>query len=312
MRDREGRIIDYLRLSLTTACNLRCSYCMPEAGISPLHQHDRGDVCFLAQVSAELGVRRIRLTGGEPLLVPELPQLVHALACTAGIQEVTLTTNGVLLQELAGELKEAGLARVNLSIDSLRADRYQRLTRGGDLLRALRGLEASEMAGLTPVKVNCVVMGGINDDEIWDFAALTINRNISVRFIELMPFGEAVGWPSERYISASEIKERLGLSIEDRVTGGGPAKVYRLPGAVGTIGLITGNSQHFCGSCNRLRITAAGRVRPCLFSDFEIDILPFIKGRDKAGLKDALNGAVLGKPVREGHIHKRRMAEIGG
>ncbi len=314
MRDAQGRTIDYLRLSLTPSCNLRCRYCSSsgEDRAREFSGMDNSDFAFLVSVAALLGIRRVRLTGGEPLLKPDLPELVAALSGIAGILEVSLTTNGHLLASLAGTLKQAGLARVNVSLDSLRAERYRYLTRGGELSDALAGLSAALAAGLTPVKINCVVVGGINDDELTDFAALTYKEPLSVRFIELMRLGVAEAWPVTRFVSVKAMQERLGPLENASEVGAGPATTYRLPGAVGTIGFISGDSEHFCADCNRVRVTARGSVRPCLFSSLEIDVLEAVKRRDKGAVAQTLQAGISAKQPRDARLAKTRMAEIGG
>ena len=314
MRDAQGRTIDYLRLSLTPSCNLRCRYCSSsgEDRAREFSGMDNSDFAFLVSVAALLGIRRVRLTGGEPLLKPDLPELVAALSGIAGILEVSLTTNGHLLASLAGTLKQAGLARVNVSLDSLRAERYRYLTRGGELSDALAGLSAALAAGLTPVKINCVVVGGINDDELTDFAALTYKEPLSVRFIELMRLGVAEAWPVTRFVAVKAMQERLGPLENASEVGAGPATTYRLPGAVGTIGFISGDSEHFCADCNRVRVTARGSVRPCLFSSLEIDVLEAVKRRDKGAVAQTLQAGISAKQPRDARLAKTRMAEIGG
>jgi len=273
---------------------------------------DLGDVVFLVTAAAGLGIRRVRLTGGEPLLRPDLLEIVAALRSCVGISEVTLTTNGLLLADMAARLKQVGLARVNVSVDSLRPERYRYLTRGGELHVVLTGLAAALDAGLTPVKVNCVVIGGINDDEIADFAALTYTEPLSVRFIELMPFGVAGDWPATRFVSVKTMQESLGVLESAQEVGNGPAKVFRLPRAKGTIGFISGHSEHFCATCNRLRVTARGAVRPCLFSDVEADVLRAVKRRDRAAVSAILLETASSKAPREAILVGARMAEIGG
>jgi cyclic pyranopterin phosphate synthase len=273
---------------------------------------DNSDLAFLVGVAALLGIRRVRLTGGEPLLKPDLPELVAALSGIAGILEVSLTTNGHLLASLAGTLKQAGLSRVNVSLDSLRAERYRYLTRGGELSDALAGLTAAMAAELTPVKINCVVVGGINDDELADFAALTYKEPLSVRFIELMRLGVAEAWPATRFVSVKAMQERLGPLENASEVGAGPANMYRLPGAVGTIGFISGDSEHFCADCNRVRVTSRGSVRPCLFSSLELDVLEAVKRRDERAVAQTLQAGISAKQPRDARLAKTRMAEIGG
>lgn len=312
MRDAQGRTIDYLRLSLTPDCNLRCRYCSKEGQPQQQSTMDFCDLVFLVSVAVDLGIRRVRLTGGEPLLRPDLPELIAALRNLADVTEVTLTTNGHLLLTKAANLKQAGLTRVNVSLDSLRPDRYRYLTRGGELSEVLAGVAAAMQAGLTPVKINCVVIGGINDDELADFAALTYADPLSVRFIELMPLGVAEAWPRARFVPVKAMQASLGPLEQAVEVGAGPAAVYRLPNALGTIGFISGNSEHFCAACNRLRVTARGTVRPCLFSERELDVLAAVKRRDKRAVVLILQQAVSAKDAREVALADTRMAEIGG
>lgn len=312
MLDAQGRTIDYLRLSLTPACNLRCRYCTSSGDDREQSIMDNCDLVFLVGVAAELGIRRVRLTGGEPLLKPDLPELIADLCNLNGISEVSLTTNGHLLASMAAQLKQAGVARVNVSLDSLRPERYRYMTRGGELGEVLAGISKALQVGLTPVKINCVVVGGINDDELLDFAALTYREPLSVRFIELMRLGAAEAWPEARFVSVKAMQESLGPLENAAEVGAGPAMVYRLPSAVGTIGFISGDSKHFCAVCNRVRVTARGAVRPCLFSPIELDVLAAVRLRDKPALAEVLQAAVSAKQPREAALAKTRMAEIGG
>lgn len=313
MIDRQGRGVNYLRLSLTGQCNLRCSYCLPAGLIQPNSDMlCEDDFVFIVAAAARAGIERVRLTGGEPLLVPYLPSLVARIAAMPGIRDIALTTNGVDLSESAVELKKAGLTRVNISLDSLDPQRYRDITRGGRLASALSGVWSALGAGLSPVKINCVVIGGVNDDEIADYVALTMRHPLSVRFIELMPFGECAEWPPERFVPMDEIIAGIG-SLESAVTeGAGPANVYRVPGAVGTVGFIQGVSRHFCGTCNRLRITSQGKIRPCLFADDEVDMSEAIRNRDIDLALTLMSDALMHKPDRMSVQRKKKMAEIGG
>ncbi len=273
---------------------------------------DVNDLVFLASIAVELGIRRVRLTGGEPLLRPDLPELVAALRDLAGVAEVTLTTNAQLLSAKGASLKQAGLSRVNVSLDSLRAERYRYLTRGGDLSEVWAGITAAIKLGLTPVKINCVVIGGINDDELTDFVALTYSQPLSVRFIELMRLGVTEDWPAAHFVPVKAMQESLGPLEPATEVGAGPAAVYRLPGALGTVGFISGNSEHFCTSCNRLRVTARGAVRPCLFSEIEFGVLEAVKRRDKCAVAAVLQDAVSAKQPRAAALAGTCMAKIGG
>ena len=297
------RPINYLRISVTDRCNLRCVYCLPEEGIQHI-PHDEilryEEICRIVAVAAELGISKVRLTGGEPLVRAGLLQLVRMLKGTKEITDLSLTTNGILLTRFAGELKEAGLQRVNVSLDTLRPERFRQITRCGDLENTLQGIEAARVAGLNPVKVNMVVMAGTNDDELVDFAMKTVNEGWHVRFIELMPFsGNSAAQTG--FLSVTEMKERLlplgQLEPVHGSVGNGPAKYFRLPGASGTIGFITPVTEHFCFQCNRLRLTADGKLRPCLMSSEEIDLkAPLRAGISPEELKALINRAAIAKP----------------
>jgi len=335
LSDPFNRPINYLRISVTDRCNLRCIYCMPAEGIRLL-SHDEiltyEEIASIVRLAAELGINKLRLTGGEPLVRARLPELVAMLAKINTIDDISLTTNGVLLKEYASELKQAGLKRVNVSLDSLNQDKFERITRYRKLNDVLQGIEAAKACGLNPVKINMVVMRGINDDEILDFAKLTITEGWHVRFIELMPFvtdnppeGHSTGRKANshsQFMSADEIKERLGGLGELKpclpITGNGPAKYFRFPQASGTIGFITPVSQHFCFNCNRLRLTAEGKLRPCLLSDSEVDLRqPLRSGASPDKLKQVITEAIQKKPkehqLSRGHISKKRlMSQVGG
>ena len=313
MIDRLGREVNYLRLSLTSRCNLRCNYCLPadlvQSGAELLGEDD---FVFIVQAAARVGIERVRLTGGEPMLVPFLPGLISRVAKVAGIRDIALTTNGVNLAQSADVLKRAGLTRVNISIDSLRSERYSEITRGGSLEMALAGVWSALRAGLDPVKINCVVIGGINDDEVRDYVALTMDSPISVRFIELMPFGECSDWPEERFVAMEKVIAGIGELEPASTEGGGPASIFRVPGALGTVGFIQGVSRHFCATCNRLRITSQGKIRPCLFADDELDMLPAVQARDLDLAGKMIRDALEHKPDRMAVQRRKKMAEIGG
>jgi len=342
LRDSFGREIDYLRIAVTDRCNLRCVYCMPPQGIewkprSAILTYE--EIVAIVRVAADLGVRKIRLTGGEPLVRPNVERLVEMIAAVPGIQDVSMTTNAVLLERHAEALARAGLRRVNVSLDTLRADRFERITRFGQIDDVWHGLEAAERAGLTPIKLNTVVVRGMNDDELVDFAALTLEHPWHVRFIELMPIANGGDWgdplrmppPGDRLVTAQEMQARLAAQLGDRfaaraavmldsqeVPGNGPARIVRLAGARGTLGFITPVSQHFCPTCNRLRLTADGKLRPCLLADGEVDVMGVLRAHaSDQELQVLLQRAVENKP--EGHRlseaiapHERVMAQIGG
>lgn len=321
LEDRFRRRIDYLRISVTDRCNLRCIYCMPHE-IKPIEFKkilSYEEIIRVVQVAAELGIRRIRLTGGEPLMRRNILYLIKRISETRGIEDLSLTTNGILLEDMAEQLKEAGLSRVNVSLDSLSPTRYADITRGGDIQRVLRGIKKAQQVGLTPVKLNVVVVRDLNDDEIIDFAGLTMHDEIHVRFIEFMP-GRHNEWQRDRVVTAKEIKEKVEseFPLEPIVVDTpGPAKHWKIKGAKGLIGFISPLSEHFCHECNRLRITSDGKIRPCLFSHEEIDLKEALRnGGTREDIKDLLLKAILTKP--EGHYISekgqipRPMSEIGG
>ncbi len=323
LSDSFQRPVNYLRISVTDRCNLRCVYCMPAEGI-PLAAHSDilsyEEISTVARAAAELGIVKVRLTGGEPLVRTGLTGLVAMLSRIEGIDDISLTTNAELLEGHAADLKDAGLRRVNVSLDSLRADRFRRITRVGNLDRVLRGIEAARSAGLVPVKTNTVVIRGTNDDEVIDFARLTQERDWHVRFIEYMPFANGGHQPDDLLVTVAEMKERIEAlgSLEPTFgSGGGPARYFRLPEARGSIGFISPVSEHFCQACNRLRLTADGKLRPCLFSDDEVDLRePMRQGATPQDIKLLIREAASCKP--EGHRLKvgvsceRFMAQIGG
>jgi len=320
--DSFGRSINYLRISVTDRCNLRCIYCMPPEGV-PQMSHSEilsyEEIRTVVQAAAELGINRIRLTGGEPLVRAELPKLVHMLSQVEGIEELSLTTNGMLLKKYALELKQAGLYRVNVSLDTLKADKFQYITRLGRLKDVLEGIEAAKKAGFDPVKINTVVMRGVNDDETLDFARMTCEEGWHVRFIELMPFKGVVA-----FVSCTELQQHISLlgKLEPSVpiTGNGPAIYYRLAGAKGTIGFISPLTEpSFCSRCNRMRLTPDGRLRPCLLGEDEIDLkMPLRNNASMEELKSLILKAVASKPEQHslegGNVRlvNRKMSQIGG
>jgi cyclic pyranopterin phosphate synthase len=267
-----------MRISITDRCNLRCVYCMPAGGIVPSRHGDiltYEEIVRIVAVAASLGVRKVRLTGGEPLTRKNVTFLVSELRKIDGIEDLSMTTNGTLLEQYAGELAQAGLDRVNISIDSFKPGRFREITGRGDLDIVLRGLQAAERAGLTPIKINMVPIRGLNEDEVPDFARLTMDSDCHVRFIECMPTGNLNFWSPEKYISSDELKkmiEEIGPLTPVRLRKNGPSRYYRLEGSQGVIGFISALTHHFCEDCNRLRLTAEGKLRPCLFSETEIDL----------------------------------------
>lgn len=327
--DSYHRPIDYLRVSVTDRCNMRCVYCMPEGGV---RSRAHGDILrfeeieLVVRAAALLGICQVRLTGGEPLARLGVVDLVRMLAQVPGIDDLSMTTNGTLLARHAEELREAGLHRVNVSLDTLRPDRYQAITRRGQLHEALDGIDAAHRAGLEPVKINAVIIRDLNDDEVVDLARLTVTRGWHVRFIEWMPLGDdaqmASAWHG-RTVTAAEMREQVTAALgplepASPEVGAGPSRYYCLPGASGTLGFITPLSEHFCGQCNRLRLTADGQLRPCLLSSYEIDLrTPLRKGAGVSEIVSLLARGIDEKPARHhldecDQVKDRAMSQIGG
>ena len=323
-----GRRIEYLRVSLTDRCNLRCVYCMPEEGV-PYEDLDNV-LCFdeierVVRVLAGAGLRKVRLTGGEPLVRKNVPDLAARLAAVRGIDEVTLTTNGILLPRDAGALFEAGIRRVNISMDTLRPERFVEIARRPEYARAWEGVEAALRTGFAPVKLNCVVMRGVNEDEVVDFARLTLDRPLSVRFLEYMPIGmvSPPQWKA-RYVGNDEVITTLKAAFPDLTPlsdeRASTSRNFLIPGARGTVGVINPISHKFCDGCNRLRLTANGRLVPCLSDNFEYDLMtPLRRGCTDADILRHTRAALTHKPVQsdfEGRLYKggslRIMAQIGG
>jgi GTP 3',8-cyclase len=324
LADSFQRPINYLRISVTDRCNLRCVYCMPPEGIQQISHSDiltYEEIFTLVKAAAELGIDRVRLTGGEPLVRSGLPDLVKMIAGIKTINDISLTTNGILLAKYAAALKKAGLMRVNISLDTLKPERFRQITRCGELEDTLKGIAAANKVGLTPVKINMVVMAGVNDDELVDFAQKTIKDGWHVRFIEYMPVTGEGSKPID-LVSVKEMKKRLDFLGElepfKLEKGNGPAKYYRLPNAKGTVGFITPVTEHFCYQCNRLRLTADGKLRLCLLREDEIDLRePLRRGATVAELKEIITKATAAKPkghqLAEGRVHKGRpFSQVGG
>lgn len=321
--DPHGRRINYLRLSVTDRCNLRCRYCMPAAGVPKLAHDDLLRYEDLARIAGEAvaaGIEKIRITGGEPLVRKGVVDFCARLARITGLRELVLTTNGIGLPELARPLRKAGVERLNVSLDSLRVATFAAITRGGDLSRVLAGLDAAREAGFPPAKINMVVMRGINDDEILDFAARTLTRGETVRFIEYMPNLKEKGWEN-RWMAGGEILDRIGRHFRLLPHVGtemaGPSRNFRISGGEGTIGIITPVSGHFCDSCNRIRVSATGVARGCLFAGAGIDLKPYLAA-DPEALRRVLREIVAGKPARhhltedDPHRAAFAMSGIGG
>lgn len=280
LRDQHGRSIEYLRISVTDRCNFRCVYCMPAEGLSWLPKQEilsYEEIIAVVRQLAPLGLRRLRITGGEPTIRPDLPALIAQLRAVDGIEDIALSTNGVRLPELAPALREAGLDRVNISVDSLRPDRIAAIARRDLGFLPERAIEAALAAGLEPVKLNMVVMRGVNDDEVVSVAELTRRLAVHVRFIELMPVGEMAHLTDVHVVPSAEVLARaasLGPLREDAgpARGNGPARYHRFAGAPGTVGVITPMTHTYCGTCNRVRLTADGRLRTCLYGDHEVNL----------------------------------------
>lgn len=332
MKDGQGRQIDYLRISLTDRCNLRCIYCMPEHGVKSIPHESiltLEEVHKAIECASQLGIKHIRFTGGEPTVRKGLLGLIERTAQTPGIESVALTTNAILLPNMAADLKAAGLSRVNISLDTLDAEQYRFITRRGNLDDALKGVEAALSSGLSPVKLNTVVVRSLNQD-LLSFARLTVDAPLHVRFIEYMPIGSGedcggCGWGPDDVVSAKEIIETINMQAQSiglgslqpttaTPDGWGPAQYYRLPDAQGTVGVISAISNHFCASCNRLRLTADGKIKPCLFSDTEYDIRSALRKGDKEEVLSVFKAALSHKP--SGHEHRvgtrRMMSQVGG
>ena len=317
MKDTYGREISYLRLSVTELCNLRCRYCMPEDGVFKKRHEDmltHEEMVLAVRAAASLGITKLRITGGEPLVKPDIVPLCRELSQIEGIRELCLTTNGTLLPKLAAPLREAGVDRLNISLDTLDESKYRRITRRGELSEALRGIEAALHEGFEKIKINAVLIGGFNDDEIPALAELTKQYPVDVRFIELMPMYDSGDFGPEAFIPYTVVTERLP-ELAPATADGGVAKLYRLPGAQGNIGLISPVSAHFCAACNRIRITADGKIKPCLHSSEEISI----KGMSLAEMEQTIRRAILEKPQWHGELSfserchaNRNMNQSGG
>ena len=325
MRDKYGRRIHYLRISLTDACNLRCVYCMPEhitfRRRDELLQDE--EILRLVRIFAQLGVDKIRLTGGEPTIRPRLVELVRQIKRTPGIRDLAMTTNGLLLPELAHPLKQAGMDRVNISIDTLNPEKFHAITRWGRLEDVWAGIAAAESAGLVPIKLNCVVTRGFNEEDVVDLARLTLDHPWEVRFIELMPFGDVADFAQAAVVRSDETRARIEAALGplEEVAGydhRDPARPYRLPGAKGRIGFIDTISNPFCEGCGRIRLTADGKLRLCLLRDREVDLLtPLRSGADDETLKHIIVEAVWEEPWGHGLARQviprlRVMSQIGG
>lgn len=325
MRDQYDRELTDLRVSLTDRCNLRCVYCMPAEGIDfrpseELLQDD--ELLLLIRVAAELGVRKVRLTGGEPTVRPRLVDLVRGIRAIAGIEDIALTTNGLLLDRLAAPLREAGLNRVNVSLDTLDPGKFAAITRGGRVEAVQDGIAAAEAAGLGPIKINAVIVRGFNDEDVVPLAAVTLQRPWEIRFIEMMPFSTVGDFATSGVVKSEEtmakIEHSLGPLWPINLSGDDPARTYRLQDAAGTLGFISPVSNPFCTKCGRLRLTADGRLRLCLLRDDEVDLLtPLRNGATYEEMKETFRAGAYRRPfghalAEQMYPQARAMIQIGG
>ena len=322
--DTFGRIHRSLRLSVTDRCNLRCQYCMPLEGVpcvpsSGLMTFE--EIVFAVDVAVSLGIDRVRITGGEPLLRHELPTLIEMIRRNTDVVEIAMTTNGLLLSRRAEELADAGLDRINISLDSLRPDRFRRITRHGLLKTAWAGIEAAARAGFSPLRINTLLLDGFNDDEVDQWLELTREHTIDVRFMELMPIGEGAEMTRRgQFLNLTELRRRLvdelGLVPVGNPVGNGPARYWRLPGAPGRIGFITPLSNPYCDSCSRMRLTSTGQLRACLAQDDHVDLLASLRAGDRkaveAGFRRALRDKPAGHQWRDGATTDAQMSALGG
>ena len=329
MLDQYNREINYLRVSITDRCNLRCVYCRPKEGLS-LQGHDDilryEEILRIVAVAVRLGFVKVRVTGGEPLVRRGCVEFLAALNKISGLRDISLTTNGILLEDFASGIYEAGIRRINVSLDSLNSDKYFRITNGGDLQAVLRGIARAEEIGFAPIKINTVAVRGFNEDEVLDFVRLALQKPYQIRFIELMPIGrnQLEGEPS--YISGRELIEKIRRYYElekipdKKNRADGPAKIFRIQGGRGEIGFINPISNHFCATCNRLRLTADGKLRMCLLSEKEMDLKKALRDHcSDEDLERLLVEAIFSKPQKhdlvctENSLRKcRNMSAIGG
>ena len=323
LRDQWGRSIEYLRISVTDRCNFRCVYCMPKEGLQWLPKAEiltYEEIAEVVRQLAPLGLRRLRITGGEPTIRPDLESLVRQLRAVSDIEDIALSTNGAKLPQMARSLRAAGLDRVNMSSDSLRPERIAAIARRDLAFDPIAAAVAAEQAGLSPIKINVVVLRGVNDDEVEDFARLTIDRPWHVRFIELMPVGDMRELTWEHVVPSEEVLQRvatLGTLSTDGgpPRGNGPAQYYRLQGAAGTVGVITPMTHTYCGSCNRVRLTADGRLRTCLYGDHEVNLRDPL--RQGIALEPLFRQALADKPKEHDLLQMkvgglRALSQVGG
>ncbi|MGH4120160.1 GTP 3',8-cyclase MoaA [Clostridium sp.] len=319
MRDNYGRNINYLRISVTDRCNLRCIYCMPEQGVKSLSHDDIlrfEDTLKIIKASASLGINKIRFTGGEPLIMKDIDKLIYETSKISGIDDISITTNGILLSDMAADLKKAGLNRVNISLDTLNTDKFKSVTRVGNLNKVMESIYKCLSLGLNPVKINTVLLRGINDIEFVDFLNLIREIPVEIRFIELMPIGEGVKMYEKNKLSFMEVLELHPELTQIQTEKSSTAELYKLQGAKGKIGFISPVSCKFCSDCNKIRLTSTGTIKPCLHSKEEINLRKYLN--DEAGLTAALKSAILNKPL-EHHLKEesasrsiKGMSQIGG
>lgn len=319
MNDRYGRSIDYLRVSLTDRCNLRCIYCMPEEGVYKKSHEEIlrfEEILKIVNAAALLGVKKIRYTGGEPLILKGIEELIEKTSKVPGIKDIAITTNGILLEDLADKLKESGLNRVNISLDTLKEDKFKQITRGGDINKVLRAIQKCISIGLTPVKINTVLIKGINDDEISDFINLTRELPVEIRFIELMPIGQGEKLYEKGFMSSDEVIARFPELMPLETNKNSTASLYKIKNSKGKVGFISPLSCKFCASCNRIRLTSMGTIKPCLHSANELNIKGYLN--NEVLLTSALKEAIYNKPSQHNlecdkkSSSSKMMYQIGG
>jgi len=324
--DHFDRVIDYLRISITDRCNLRCCYCMPEGGV-PHVSHDEimrfEEIVTLIRAAVSMGLSKVRITGGEPLVRSGIVDLMRMIYSIEGLSDLSMTTNGVLLSSMASDLKRAGIGRINISLDTLKPERFFEITRRDLYGEVIKGIDAALSCGMSPVKINVVMMRGVNDDEVLDFVRLTRERPLVVRFIEFMPASPENGWDKKSVVSTEELMARIKtmfrLEPSSEISGAGPSEYFQVPDFLGSIGFITPVTRHFCARCNRIRVTSDGKLKGCLFSSEEYPLLPLLKrNADIEGIKSFLANVISHKPqshtLGEGKMRtcQRSMSWIGG
>lgn len=319
-----GRVQNVLRLSITDRCNLRCQYCMPAEGMKFLPRHailTFEDLVFCAKIAVDMGIERIRVTGGEPLLRKDVPDLIRMLRKLTDVKDISMTTNGLLLERRAVELAESGLDRLSVSLDSLRSASFQQITRAPGLDKVWRGIRAASDAGLSPIKINVLALEGFNDDEINAWVELTRSRDLIVRFMELMPVGENALEGVGTFLDLTNVRERLQREVglvpaKEAHVGNGPARYWKIPGAKGVLGFITPMSNPYCNTCSRLRLTSTGQLRSCMADDGFVDLKAAILERNEEGVRAGFLEAVAGKPAghrwRDGQVTTMGMSQFGG